>query len=97
MIFKVFNEEVNEWVIFDNIRKVRSRCDKVKWHEGLFFGEDGFDIQADHSFVECNNEKNADVFGLGAASCQFNNGEEKTFVFKRAYLLNDEGKTIEVL
>lgn len=86
------------WWIFDDIRKI-SISDKM-FHSGIPTVSDGMDTYIFDVNTECNcirpEDGCSDCVEYYILICRLNSGEEYSIAFDTvAYLLNDNGKTIE--
>ncbi len=99
MILKIQRYKDNQsWWIYDNIRKVS--ISKRMYHPGIPTVQDGMDLYIFDIETKCNCEVDGegcpDCIGYYILICRLNNGEEYSVAFDTvAYLLNDNGKTIE--
>lgn len=86
MILKAYDETHNIWIYIDNIRKIKVES----WKDGKL-DPDRDNWKWEKSLVDLNEKSGLFVF------FQINKETEYTsyIVGEKAYLLNDEGKTIE--
>ena len=98
MILKIQRYADNQsWWIYDDIRKIS--ISKRMYHSGVPTVSDGMDAYIFDTGTKCNcsvNEDCSDCIGYYILICRLNSGEEYSVAFDTiAYLLNDNGKTIE--
>jgi hypothetical protein len=99
MILKVQRyDEDQEWWILDNIRKIS--ISKEFYHSGVPTVPDGMDMYIFDVRPSCDcdntNDHCSDCVGYYILICRMEDDSEYAMAFDTlAYLLNDEGKTIE--
>ena len=101
MILKIERyEDRQSWWIFDDIRKIS--ISEPMFHSGAPTVPDGMDAYIFDCKAKCNcavgGDPCVDCVGYYILICRLNSGEEYSIAFDTvAYLLNDNGKTIEKL
>ena len=99
MILKVARySDKQKWWIYDDIRKIS--ISEPMFHSGAPTVPDGMDAYIFDMKTKCDcvveGEGCSDCVGYYILICRLNSGEEYSIAFDTvAYLLNDNGKTIE--
>ena len=95
MIFKAWNGKANEWTFIDNIKKFWwSSSHTIDLDEEGFCKVDKVPFHYDYFFCRT---IHLDKRKVSIGSITRENGDEYFMIFEKAYLLNDDGKTIEKL
>lgn len=100
MIVKIATDILeNSWWIEDNVRKVSIK--HVLWKDIRFPPPKDVVVQHDDCYEPdyvCVRDNKADDEEVAVLICRMESGEEHSLCFDgRAYLLNDSGKTIDVI
>ncbi len=99
MILKIQRYKDNQsWWIYDDVRKIS--ISQRMYHSGVPTVSDGMDAYIFDVEAKCECEPDTicctDCVGYYELICRLNSGEEYSVAFDTiAYLLNDNGKTIE--
>jgi hypothetical protein len=89
--YQISGKKVSSWAHVDNI----SIIDVIPqpWATITERTQNGFNPDAIWFCTQKENREHPNF--VNVATITLNNGEKKLYVFEQAYLLNDEGKTIE--